>query len=101
MEQPKKVKGREFLFKLAIALGKTVQELENTMTQQEYSEWQEYYNIEPFAADRAEMQLATLSFLTSTTNGGKSKFADFLVSNKNKTKIPTKTTGFVQSLINT
>lgn len=101
MEQSKKVKGREFLFKLALALGRTVHELETTMTHQELLEWHEYYNVEPFTADRTEMQLATMSFLISTSNGGKSDIKDFTLSNKQhttpKTTKPTK--GFVQSFI--
>jgi hypothetical protein len=101
VEHPKKVEGREFLFKLALELGMTVHQLENTMTHQELSEWYEYYNIEPFKADRQESQLATLSFLISTANGGKSHITDFLITHK-KPKINTQESriGFVQSFIN-
>lgn len=82
MGQAKKVRGREFLFKLASHLCKTVEELENSMTYTEYLEWQEYHQIEPFFADRMEIQLATQNHISSSVAGGKMKFADFLLSNK-------------------
>jgi len=56
---------RKFLFKLALNLGyKTVEELENTMTYNEFLEWVEYYSEEPFMADRIELQLASLTDIT-------------------------------------
>lgn len=86
MGYAKKVKGREFTFKLAIALGKTVEEIENTMTHSELQEWGEYVAEYPLPADVSEIQMATLSFLISITNGGKkskSNISDFIVSGKN------------------
>jgi len=58
-------KSRAFLFKLALNLGyKTVDELENTMTYNEFLEWVEYYSEEPFMSDRIELHLSTLTDLT-------------------------------------
>lgn len=53
------------------------------MSSGEFLEWHEYYGIEPFAADRNELQMALLS---SSLAMGKSKLDDFIISNKNKTK---------------
>jgi len=76
----KKVEGREFTFKLALKLGKTVEELENTMTFQEYQEWQEYISINPFDEDITELQLAMIGLLNS--NSKHAKVSDFMISNK-------------------
>jgi hypothetical protein len=37
-----------FWFRLALALGKTVKQLQNEITSKEFSYWIAYYNIEPF-----------------------------------------------------
>lgn len=45
-----------FLFRLALALGKTVRELLSSMDSAEFSEWIEYAtHIEPLPADRAAL----------------------------------------------
>ncbi len=80
----KKVKGREFLFKIALQLGMTVATLENTMSDSELQEWHEYYNLEPFHADRSELQMAVLTTIQSNKAGGKSKMRDFVISHKNE-----------------
>ncbi len=90
MGRAKKVRGREILFKLALNLGRTVSELENSMTHSEYLEWQEYYKTEPFHADRQETQTAVMSFLISTANGGKNKIDDFLLSHRDKSNSTSK-----------
>ncbi|MDD5406014.1 MAG: hypothetical protein PHE73_03610 [Sulfurovaceae bacterium] len=54
-------------------------EIENTMSSGEYLEWHEYYKIEPFMADRNELQMAMLS---SAMAMGKTKVGDFIISNK-------------------
>jgi len=71
------------------------------MTHQELLEWQAYYKKEPFHTDRSEMQLATLSFLISASNGGKSSPSDFLISHTENHKKRSRQTqkGFVASLI--
>ena len=52
---------RKFIFKLAAHLGKTVGELENTMSNKELREWESYVKIEPFFADRMEIMIARVS----------------------------------------
>jgi len=56
------------------------------MPYSEYLEWQEFYSNEPFIADRLEVQLATTNLILSSTAGGKSKFEDFIISNKRPSK---------------
>ena len=53
------------------------------MSYSEYKEWQEYYNIEPFYADRIEMQIAATNTILSNTAGAKSKLKDFVISRNN------------------
>ena len=88
MGQAKKVEGREFLFKIALALGRTVEELSSSMSWSEYMEWQEYYNKEPFHQDRQEIQMAVLTKMVSSQYGGKSKVADFIITGKTDTSEP-------------
>lgn len=56
------------------------------MTYSELQEWQEYTQHNPFPSETQELQMAVLSFLISTANGGKSKVEDFVISNKQKQK---------------
>lgn len=60
----------------------TIAQLKETMSYQEYIEWQEYYNEEPFLADRLELQLAKIGYTNLATGLGKIDlgFEDFLVS---------------------
>ena len=51
-------KRRKFRFKLAGHLGKTVAQLEEEMTYNEFNEWYEYSLEEQLIADRLEMKLA-------------------------------------------
>jgi len=70
----------------------TVGELTQKMTHQELLEWQAYYSLEPFTQDRTEIQLATLNFLISTTNGGKADYKDFFISKPPPSPSPSKPT---------
>ncbi|MFT7880714.1 MAG: hypothetical protein ABXS91_10010 [Sulfurimonas sp.] len=54
------------------------------MSSSELMEWIEYFGIEPFPADRNEIQIAMLSSLISASNGGKAKMNDFILSGKQK-----------------
>jgi len=56
------------------------------MSYSEFLEWKEYYSDEPFLADRIENQLAATNTILSNTAGAKSKFSDFIISNKKPTK---------------
>lgn len=50
-----------FLFRLALALGKTVAELEQTIGSGELTEWAAYYSIEPFGQWRDNWHMANLA----------------------------------------
>ena len=79
---------RKFLFKLCLNLGyKSVAELENSLSANELLEWYEYYNEEQFMADRLEVQIATLSSMVYSANGGKDLSAvDFMVTVSDEAK---------------
>ena len=53
-------------------------------------EWYEYYKLEPFMADRIEIQLATISTLIAGFGGSKLKHNDFMISNKVKKEMTLK-----------
>lgn len=58
-------------------LGKTVFEIENTMSINELREWAEYLSQEP--VNSTEIQLALLTSVAANMMGGKSKIDDFLI----------------------
>jgi len=59
---------------------KTVTELENTMSVRELHEWYEFYNEEPFFADRLEIQMANASLMIASFSGSKkAKHSDYMV----------------------
>ncbi len=44
------------LFRLALAMGRTIQELRAVLTYAEFQEWCLYYQIEPWGEDRADLR---------------------------------------------
>ena len=52
---------RRFLFKLAIALGKTVEQLGRELSSHELSEWMAYYRLEPFGEERADLRAGIIA----------------------------------------
>lgn len=44
------------LFRLALAMGRTIQELRATLSYAEFCEWCLYYQIEPWGEDRADLR---------------------------------------------
>ncbi len=56
-----------------------MEEIENTMSNTELREWNDYYNLNLFPSDRQELQLAQLLAVVINYMGGKSKVDDFLV----------------------
>lgn len=70
-----------FVHRLALALGRTVAELYETLTPQEMTEWQAYYQLEPWGAWRDNWHSAQLSTLLFNINRGKhpaAKVKDFM-----------------------
>lgn len=49
------------MFKLAGHLGKTVSELERTMTAREFAEWQAYDRLDPIGGYRGDIQSAVIA----------------------------------------
>ncbi|WP_432481019.1 phage tail assembly protein T [Moraxella sp. ZY200743] len=69
------------MFKLAAHLGKTVGELERTLTVDELVEWQAYDDIDPIGGYRTDLGFALLAYLQA---GDKNKSVhDFLIIDPN------------------
>jgi hypothetical protein len=49
------------LFRLALALGKTVRELRETLSYREFVEWCQFYEIEPWGDHRADLRAGVIA----------------------------------------
>lgn len=58
------------------------------MSERELYEWYEYYSHEPFMADRLEMQLATIGYLSGAAVGAKGQHSDYMISVKKEKEKP-------------
>jgi len=56
------------------------------MSRQELNGWYEYYQEEPFLADRIELQIATLSAIIGTSKGLKYKAEEYMVTKREQKK---------------
>lgn len=65
------------MFRLASLLGKTVREIECTMSINELEGWAEFLSREP--NNSVEIQLALLTTVVANMMGGKKKIDDFLI----------------------
>lgn len=65
------------MLRLAKVLGKTVHEIENTMSVSELKKWAVYLSQEH--SNSIEIQLALLTTVVANAMGGKAKIEDFLV----------------------
>jgi hypothetical protein len=81
---------RRFLFRLAGHLGKTVAEIEDTMSGAELLEWMEYENIEPFGAWRDNWHTSIIASILANANrksgSAPIKMADFMYVDSETTK---------------
>jgi len=59
------------LFRLALALGKSVAEIEGTMSSREISEWMAFYRLEPWGDDRADLRTGIVASTIANVNRGK------------------------------
>jgi hypothetical protein len=57
------------LFKLALALGRTVNELEQTLGSGELTEWIAFYRIEPFGSHRDNYHAAIIAATVANYSG--------------------------------
>jgi len=79
-----------FLFRLALALGRTVAELESSLGSRELTEWLAYYKLEPFGQERDNWHTGVLASMYANVHkaSGKpaSKPSDFIYGAKDTTK---------------
>ncbi len=71
---------------MALSLGRTVAELEATVSPQELHQWQEYYMLEPFSSDRNERLMVQLISMVGGFVGSKADYYDYFVSDIKKPK---------------
>lgn len=80
-----------FLFRLALALGCTVAELNERMTAKELTEWQAYYQLEPWGTWRDNWHFAQFMKLFHDANRGSgsqaAKLSDFMFEDAETTAI--------------
>jgi hypothetical protein len=58
-------------FRLALKMGRTVDELQRTMTSAEFGEWIAYYSIEPFGERIEDLRAGTVASTVANVNRGK------------------------------
>ena len=56
------------MFKLALALGKTVGEIEREMSSNELNDWMAYAQIEPFGLERGDLQAGIVAATVANVN---------------------------------
>ena len=75
------------MFRLALALGRTVQELGDSLSSAELAEWVAFWSIEPFGD--LWRQTGSICCTTALVNGNKfSKPEDFMPSARKQTQSP-------------
>jgi len=77
-----------FKFKLALALGRTVAEIDQTMTSTELSYWMVFYALHPFGPERDNLHAAIIASTLANVNRGKNQPAfsaeDFMIKNQHE-----------------
>ncbi len=59
------------MFRLALALGKTVGELSEELSDAELQEWMAFYRLEPFGEERADLRAGIVAATVANANRGK------------------------------
>jgi hypothetical protein len=67
------------LFRLALALGRTVGELERDMSHGEFVEWQVFARSWPFGEKRLDILFAQLCHLIASALGNKTSISDWML----------------------
>lgn len=79
-----------FKFKLALALGRTVSELEQTMSCREFSQWAAFYAVHPFGAERDNLHSAIIASTIANVHRSKGQQAvkvdDFMIKDQSQQK---------------
>jgi hypothetical protein len=65
-----------FAFKLALALGRTVDELYDTVSAEEFDRWAEYHSIDPFGEWRADVRSGLIASVIANVNRDPTKKPD-------------------------
>lgn len=65
------------MFRLALALGKSVREVEATMSSHEIAEWMAYYRINPWGEDRADLRSGVVASTIANVNRDPNKGRPF------------------------
>lgn len=61
-------------------LGRTIRQLERELSSAEFSEWQAYYNLDPFDDQREDLRFAMLASMIAALGGVKRpKFKDYML----------------------
>lgn len=58
-------------FRLALKLGRTVDELQRSMSSAEFGEWIAYYSIEPFGDRMEDLRAGVVASVVANVNRGK------------------------------
>jgi hypothetical protein len=58
-------------FRLALKMGRTVDELQSVMSSAEFGEWVAYYSIEPFGERIDDLRTGTVASVVANVNRGK------------------------------
>lgn len=61
------------MHRLALALGKTVHEIETTMSAREFFDWMDFYSVEPFGDQRADIRSGVVAATIANVYRGKGK----------------------------
>ena len=75
-EEAEKLRERpelKFKFRLALALGRTVAELEETISSDELTQWIAFYNMEPFGSERDNIHAGIIASTLANIHGGSKK----------------------------
>lgn len=65
------------MFRLALGLGKSVTEIEQTMTSREIGEWMAYFRNHPWGEERADMRAGTIASTIANVNRDPNKGRPF------------------------
>ena len=73
---------------MALALGRTVGELDQTLSSTELSYWMAFYSLHPFGSDRDGIHSAIIAATIANVNRGKNQPAfnaeDFMIKNQHE-----------------
>jgi len=90
------------MFRLALALGRTVSELERDMPSSELTEWMSYYKLEPFGQERDNWHSAQIASILANVNRRKNAPAvpvdDFMYRDRT-TRKQSETKGFLAGMM--